>query len=54
MKRKNANAVALGKRSAKGRMSKLTAKERSAIARNAAIARWARRLAADLRTPKDG
>jgi hypothetical protein len=43
-KRKNPNAVALGRRgglrSAAGRMKKMTAEERSAIARRAALARW--------------
>ena len=37
-KRKNPAAVALGKRSAAGRMKKLTPEERSAIARKAGLA----------------
>jgi len=37
-KRKNAAAVALGKRGAKVRMTKLTPEERSAIARKAGLA----------------
>jgi hypothetical protein len=39
-KRKNPAAVALGKRSAKARMKKLTPEQRSEYARNAAMARW--------------
>lgn len=41
-KRKNPAAVALGKRSAKGRMKKLTPERRTEIAHNAAAARWAK------------
>ena len=37
-KRKNAAAVALGKRSAAGRMKKLTPEQRSEIARKAGLA----------------
>ena len=43
-KKKNAAAVALGRRggrkSVEGRMKKLSAQERSEIAKNAAKARW--------------
>jgi hypothetical protein len=42
-KRKLPAAVALGRRGAKIRMTKLTAEERSAIARHAVQARWAKR-----------
>ncbi len=42
MKKKSAAAVALGKRSAKGRMKKLTPEQRSEIARKAAKAWWAK------------
>jgi hypothetical protein len=42
-KQKNPAAVALGKRSVKGRMKKLTPEQRSEYARNAAKARWAKR-----------
>ena len=44
MKQKNAHAVALGKmggaKGGKTRAAKLTAEERSASARKAAVARW--------------
>jgi hypothetical protein len=39
-KRKNPAAVALGKRGAKARMTKLTPAKRSEVARTAAVARW--------------
>ena len=39
-KKKNPAAVALGKRGAKARMTKLSDEERSAIAKNAATKRW--------------
>jgi hypothetical protein len=39
-KRKNPAAVALGKRGAKARMTKLTPGKRSEVARTAAAARW--------------
>ena len=39
-KRKNPAAVALGKRSAKARMKKLTPEKRSEVARIAVTARW--------------
>jgi hypothetical protein len=39
-KRKNPGAVALGKRSGKARMKKLTPEKRSQVARQAAAARW--------------
>ena len=39
-KRKNPAAVALGKRSAKGRLTKMTAEQRKVVARTAAAARW--------------
>jgi hypothetical protein len=42
-KRKNPAAVALGKRSAKGRMKKISPEQRSEYARNAARAWWAKR-----------
>jgi hypothetical protein len=42
-KRKNPAAVALGKRSAAGRMKKLTPEQRSAIARHAVGVRWAKK-----------
>jgi hypothetical protein len=46
MHEKNANAVALGKmggsKGGKNRAAKLTPEERSASARNAALARWAK------------
>jgi hypothetical protein len=41
-KRKNPHAVALGRRGAKVRMTKLSPEVRSAIGRNAAKARWAK------------
>jgi transposase len=41
-KKKNPAAVVLSKLAAKGRMKKLTPKQRSEIARNAARARWAK------------
>jgi len=48
-KRKNPAAVTLGRRggkkSAKGRMEKLTPEQRSEIARNASLARWGQRKA---------
>jgi hypothetical protein len=40
-KRKNPMAVALGKRSGKARMKKLTPEKRSEVARLAAAKRWA-------------
>ena len=40
MAKKNPAAVALGKRSVKARMEKLTPEQRSEIARKAAQARW--------------
>ena len=39
-KRKNPAAVALGKRGAKARLTKMTAEQRSVVARTAARARW--------------
>jgi hypothetical protein len=39
-KKKNPAAVQLGKRGAKARMQKLTAEQRSEVARTAAAARW--------------
>lgn len=39
-KRKNPAAVALGKRGGKARLKKMTAEERTEVARMAAIARW--------------
>ena len=39
-KKKNAAAVALGKRGAKARMNKLTPEKRSEVAKKAAVARW--------------
>ena len=41
-KRKNPAAVQLGKRGASARMKKLTPEQRSAVAKNAASARWAK------------
>jgi hypothetical protein len=41
-KKKNPEAVALGKRGAKARMTKLTPEQRSGVAKKAAAARWAR------------
>lgn len=40
LKPKNAAAVSLGKRGAKARMSKMTAAQRSEVAKKAAKARW--------------
>lgn len=42
-KRKNPEAVALGRRAAIARMKKLTPEQRAKIARNAARARWGNR-----------
>ena len=39
-KRKNPAAVALGRRGAKARLTKLTAEQRAEVARKAAAARW--------------
>jgi hypothetical protein len=39
-KRKNPAAVALGKRGAKARMTKLTPEQRKEVARKGAAARW--------------
>jgi hypothetical protein len=39
-KRKNPAAVALGKRGAKARLTKLTPEQRSDVAKKAAAARW--------------
>jgi hypothetical protein len=39
-KRKNPAAVALGKRGAKARMTKMTPEQRSEVARTAVAARW--------------
>ena len=39
-KRKNAAAVALGKRGAKARLTKMTPAQRSEVAKTAAAARW--------------
>jgi hypothetical protein len=39
-RRKNPAAVALGKRGAKARLTKLTPEKRSEVARTAAAARW--------------
>jgi hypothetical protein len=39
-KKKNSAAVALGKRGAKARMTKMTDEQRSAVAKTAATARW--------------
>jgi hypothetical protein len=41
-KRKNPAAVALGRRGAKARMTKLTPEQRSEVARRAVEARWAK------------
>ena len=40
MAKKNAAAVALGKRGAKARMEKLTPEQRSTVAKKAATDRW--------------
>ncbi len=40
VKKKNAAAVALGRRGAKARLTKLTPEKRSDVARTAATARW--------------
>jgi hypothetical protein len=42
-KRKNPAAVALGKRSGKARMEKLSPEKRSEVAKLAAEARWAKK-----------
>ena len=42
-KRKNPHAVALGKRGGEARLTKLTAEKRSEVARQAALALWAKR-----------
>lgn len=42
-KRKNPAAVALGRRGAKARMTKLTPEKRSEVAQKAAVARWGKR-----------
>lgn len=42
-KKKNPAAVALGKRSAKARMVKMTEADRTRVAKTAAAARWAKR-----------
>jgi len=39
-KKKNSAAVALGKRGAKARMTKMTGEQRSEVAKKAAVARW--------------
>jgi hypothetical protein len=39
-KRKNPEAVKLGRRGAKARMTKLTPEQRSEVAKTAAAARW--------------
>jgi hypothetical protein len=39
-KEKDVNAVALGRKGGKARLQKLTAEQRSAIARKAVTARW--------------
>jgi hypothetical protein len=41
-KEKNPHAVALGQKGGKARLQKLTAEERSEIARKAVLARWAK------------
>jgi len=41
-KRKNPAAVALGRRGAKARMSKMTHEQRSEVAKKAIAARWAK------------
>jgi hypothetical protein len=41
-KKKSSAAVALGKRGAKARMTKMTAEERSNVAHSAAMARWSK------------
>ena len=46
LKKKNAAAVALGKRGGKARMVKMTPEQRSAVGRLAAKARWAKAKAA--------
>ncbi len=53
-KRKNAAAVALGRRSVKGRMKKLTPVQRSEYARNAARARWGKAKKAKNERAKGG
>jgi len=42
-RKKNRAAVELGRRGAKARLKKLTAEQRSEVARTAAAARWARK-----------
>jgi hypothetical protein len=44
-KRKNPAAVALGRLGAKARLTKLTAEQRTDVARKAAAARWKNRAA---------
>jgi hypothetical protein len=50
-RKKNPHAVALGRRgglkSAPGRLRKLSAEQRSQIAKNAALARWRKKADAD-------
>jgi len=41
-KEKNPHAVALGRKGGKARLQKLTAEQRSEIARKAVLARWAK------------
>jgi hypothetical protein len=41
-KEKDPNAVALGRKGGKARLQKLTAEERTNIARKAVVARWAK------------
>jgi hypothetical protein len=41
-RKKDPNAVALGKKGGKARIEKMTPEQRSAIARKAVLARWAK------------
>ena len=50
---KDALAVEFGRRGARARMTKMTAQERSRIARNAAQARWQKKATAPDPTPTD-
>ena len=48
-KDKDPNAVALGRKGGKARRSKLTAEQRTEIARRAAKARWSKQRSGDLK-----
>ena len=54
VKKKNPHAVAMGKLGGKARLTKMTSVQRSAVARKAAQARWAKHKAKESKDEERG